>query len=191
MSHYTSLRVGDVLPVEGRWRLTGDPLDTPEWYALRVMGGKEAKAKAKMEWADVEIAYPVETKTRTVRGKRVEAQKAIIPGLIYARFCHAPQWHALRERRIITGVVCSGQVPIILPSDIVRRVMGLPTEAERLAAAKVELLRVREGDKARILTGPLAGFVVDVRSIKDKRIWWTTLWGRGEVDISNTERIVP
>lgn len=183
--------IGQIIPAENRWRLTGAPLMQPEWYALRVMGGKETKAKAKLEWADIEVAYPVETQARHVKGKRIETEKAIIPGLIYARFHHAPQWHALRERRIITGVVCHGQTPIVLPPDIVRRVMGLPTEAERLAAAKAELLRVREGDKARILTGPLAGFVVDVRSIRDRRIWWTMGFVKGEAEVDGIERIVP
>ncbi len=189
MSHYTSLRVGAVLPVEGRWRITGQPLDTPEWYALRVRG--ESKAKAKLEFAEVEVAYPVERDIRFKNGQRVERLKPVIPGLIYAKFRAAPMWHVLKERGIITGVVCRDQTPIILPPDIIRRVMGLPTEAERLAAAKAELLRVREGDKARILSGPLAGMVVDVRSMRGSRVWWAAGFVKGEAEINGIERILP
>ncbi len=190
MSHYTNLRVGDVLPVEGRWRITGQPLDTPEWYALRVRGGQESKAKAKLEFAEVEVTYPVEREVKFKKGKRVERTKSVVPGLIYAKFHHMPMWHVLRERNITTGVYCNGNLPIILPPDIIRAVMGLPTEAERLAAAKAEMLRVREGDKARLL---IAGnpFIVDVSTIKDNRVWWTMGFVKGEAEVAGIERIVP
>lgn len=189
MTAYSDLRIGDTLPVSGRWRITGPALDVPEWYALRVISGREGAATTKLCNEGVEVAYPVETTARFVRGIRREATKAVIPGLIYAKFHASPQWHAMRERRIITGVVCRGPYPVILPPDIIRRVMGLPMEAERLAAAKAEMMRVREGEKARILTGPMAGLIVDVRSIKDGRVWWTTIWGRGETDVGKVERM--
>ncbi len=120
-------------------------------------------------------------------GQRVERLKPVIPGLIYAKFRAAPMWHVLKERGIITGVVCRDQTPIILPPDIIRRVMGLPTEAERLAAAKAELLRVREGDKARILSGPLAGWLWTCAVCAAAASGWAAGFVKGEAEVAGIE----
>jgi transcription antitermination factor NusG len=185
-----NLKIGDVLPIEGKWRIVGAPLVEPEWFALRVMGGREAAATERLVRSDIEVAYPTETTVSYRNGKKYKITKAMVPGLIYAKFRHEPMWHNLRDRRIVTGVVCRDNMPISLPPDVIRRILHMPLEADRLTAAKLEMLRIREGDKARILTGPLSGFVVDVRSIKDKRVWWASFFGKGEASIVDLERVV-
>ncbi len=184
------LKIGDVLPIEGICRITGEPLPEPQWFALRVMGGKEAKATARLVRADIEVAYPTETTITYRHGKKSKVTKAMVPGLIYAKFRHAPLWHNIKERGIVTGVVCRDNIPIILPPGIIRNILHMPQEADRLTAAKLELVRIREGDRARILSGPLAGFVVDVRSIRSDRVWWASFFGKGEAALGDLERVV-
>jgi len=189
-------QIGQSVPVEGRWRITDGPLPSPVWHALRVRGGLEAKAAAKLTPHVAEVIYPVEDREYLDAKRRARVvSRASVPGLIYAKFENAPRWHALKERGIITGVVCRetpfGYLPICLGPNTMRKVMGLPTEAERIAAERAEAMRIRPGDKARLLQGPLAGLVVDVREVAGGRIWWANGWAKGSADSDAMQRIAP
>lgn len=114
---------------------------------------------------DIHAQFPIREKRYHQRGKAVVRKLPVITQVVYAQFKAAPQWDILKRRRLITGVYGRNAVPIAIPYDVIRAVMGLPTVAEELEAARRELLRVREGDRAEITLGPLSGLVVDVREV--------------------------
>ena len=169
----------------------GHDLPVPVWHALETAPQREMAVKGILAGEGVRACFPVESR-RTVRaGKTITTDKPMVSRIVYAKFPRAPQWDILRDRRIITGVMCHDGRPIVLPPDMIRAVMGLPTSAERIAAAKAEAKRIRPGDTARLTDGPLAGLAVEVTAVKDGRIWWAAAWGKGEGRASAMERLDP
>jgi [protein-PII] uridylyltransferase len=63
------------------------------------------------------------------------------------------------------------------------------TAAECLEEARREMMRVREGDKATIISGALAGLVVDVGQITGSEAWLQLPFGgRIKASIKSLER---
>lgn len=182
-------KIGQMVPLDYQRGITGAPLPSPVWYALTVPGGKEAAARDMLALRGVHAQFPVrETKYRQ-RGKQIVRKLPIITRVIYAQFHDAPNWDILKQRRLITGVYGYGDRPLPISYNIIRAIMGLPTVEEELAAARRELLRVREGDTATIGQGPLAGFVVNIDKVAGGMAWWTALTGvKGATSLEKLER---
>jgi transcription antitermination factor NusG len=152
------------------------------WYPLKVRGGREAASKAKLVRAGIEAMYPISTRSRISFGKRIVWEVATVPGLIYARFDARPNWDVLLAERVIVGVYTHGGVPVSLSANVIAAIRGLPMNAERLEKAREEARRIRVGDMVRLDGGPFEGMLVEVTQIRDSRVWWTALWGKGETD---------
>ena len=182
-------RIGQVVPYIKPRGLTGAALDKPRWHAIKVQPGREAHARDMLIRHGIHAQYPVEERHYRQKGKRVSRKYPSITQIVYAQFKAVPNWDVMRQRKIITGVHSIGDRPIDLPYDIVADVMGLPTVAEQLERARQELLRVREGDKATLLDGPLAGFMVDVRRVAAGRVWFETITGlRGSAPVDKVAK---
>ena len=184
-------QAGRSYPLDYARGILGDTLPKPAWYALKVPPQREGKVRAVLRERDIHSCFPEYAKSIQIRGKRHERKYPVVTRVVYAKFTAAPQWDVMKLRRIITGVYSYGDEPIAIPGDIISAIMGLPTEAEKLEAARLELLRVREGDRAVIATGPFAGFLVDVRTVLDGRVWFETLTGmKGQMDATGVERVI-
>lgn len=180
---------GETYPLDYSRGITGQRLNRPRWYALTVPSTKERAVTEYLKQKGVHSTYPEREKSWVIRGKRYRRKYPVISGIVYAKFRHNPQWDILKARRLITGVFSYDGTPIELPGDIVRAVMGLPTRAEELQAAQDELKRIREGDRAEIISGPLDGLLVDVRKVEHGRVWFETLTGiKGEMESKQMER---
>lgn len=188
-----AFRIGEVVPVERGRGIVAGPLMQPVWYALLVPPGRERAVRAYFRANDIFAFYPSEPSIRHNRGRRIEVERPIVARYVYAQFRQAPQWDILqRHRRLITGVICIGGVPVAIPPGIIRHLQGLTVEAQRLAEARAELLRLRPGDRATITAGPLKGFAVEIADIKGGEAWFRFLTGgKGRADIATLERIVP
>jgi len=173
---FTGVMIGDKIELPPQRGILGDKIP-PVWHVLEVSAQKERATRERIKAEGEYAFYPSEERVWFVKGKKFEREQPMITRMVYAKFTRAPHWDVMKERRIITGVFSINGVPIAIPPDIIRRVQGLPTDAERLAAAKAELLRIREGDKAELTEGPFAGHVVDVFSVAHGRVWWETITG--------------
>lgn len=165
----------------------------PAWYGLVVAPQQEAKTKHKLENAGAEVMYPTVERIRHISGKKHVTVLPMISRIIYARFSFDPQWHVMRERRIIAGVFCIGNTPLQLSPDDVATVMNLPTEAERIEAERIEAERPRVGGKAEIIDGPFSGFFVDVTRVEAGRVWYELLGDlriKGEASEAAIRRVV-
>ena len=177
---------------------TGQDYARPVWHALQVLPRKEATARDALKAKGIHACFPDYETCWKAHGKTLCRRYPAIPGVIYAKFLGEPKWHVLKARRLISGVFSRNGIPIAIPGDVIRGVMGLPTEAEKLEAAREEMRRKqreanmpREGERARIAEGPLAGMLVDVERVKDGRVWFSTIMGglKGEARGDGMERI--
>lgn len=136
--------------------------------------------------------YPSREKRYKAQGRTIRRELPEISGYVFAQFRFEPRWHVLKERRRqILGVLTRGGVPIVFHRDIMRHLQGLTVEARKLEEAKREMNRIREGDKAQIIDGPLAGFMVDVEELDGVEAVVNQLLGkRGRVNVSSLRRVV-
>lgn len=187
-----ALRVGDTVPLDYGRTIEAEPLEASVWHALTVPAGKERSVKQYLKAKGIHSCYPERETAWKVRGKRYTRMVPVISRVVYAKFRNRPNWDVLKARRLITGVYCYGNQPIVIPSDVISHVMGLPTEADKLEAARREMLRVREGDAATICDGPMADMVVNVTQVRDGRVWWHTLTGiKGTSSCDAMVRVLP
>lgn len=183
--------IGQVMPYTAPRGFTGAELPKPVWHALTVPPGREAATRDMLGHHGIHAQYPVRETKHFRRGKKIVRKLPVVTQVVYAQFRGAPQWDVLKSRRLITGVYSSNGTPISIPYDVVRAVMGLPTVAEELEEARREMARVRQGDKAEITRGPLAGFLVDVERVAHGRAWFSTIAGlKGEAQVQDLERKV-
>lgn len=185
------LEIGDPWPFASVRGFTGRPLPAPVWHALIVAPQREKATADKLERCGVEVHYPTVEKTRSVKGKVKKYVRPMISQIIYAEFRHHPNWDVMRERRLITGVFSIGTAPVELRPDDIAKVMGLPTEADRLEAERFEVERPRVGGQIEIISGPLEGFFVDVTRVEPGRVWFASFGGvKGDVATEMARRVV-
>ncbi|MFA9231848.1 MAG: transcription termination/antitermination protein NusG [Microgenomates group bacterium] len=169
--------------------ITHGPDMPPTWFCLIVPAQKESAARAYFKAKGIYAFYPSRLHARTVRGKRTEIERPIISGHLYAQFRQAAQWDVLKARRIIRGIYCRGVTPVAIPPEVIKHLQGLTVEAERLEAERAEMMRVREGDRAVIVTGALAGLCVDVGQIRGDEAWLRLpIGGRIKASLKSLER---
>ena len=152
------LRVGDVVPMERRYEPLGEDIP-PVWLALLVPPRKDFAAVDFLKRKGLMAFAPSYMRKRHRRGVKIEMRLPVVSGLVYARFTRAPHWDALRSRRIVWGALSHGGVPVALRSDQVRRITGM-------AEAMAERMLTKPGDLVRLAHGPLAGYLVEVTSVR-------------------------
>lgn len=199
MNAQHSYEIGDLVPVsttrgiasETPIRRAGVPVSN--WYALRVAPGTERATIGKLAREGIYAFCPMSKTARFQHGRKIEIERPTVTQIIYARFKHWPNWDVLKQRKLITGVFCNGVNPVILPKDVIRQLQGLPVKAERMRAAKEELLRVNAGDTVKLVSGPFEGFTVDVTRSAGGQVWWQTVLANGlpllgQCDRSNVQK---
>lgn len=185
----THLKIGDPWPFRSARGLIGAPCK-PIWHALVVAPQQESRRTDQLRNAGVVVRYPTREVTRHINGHPRKFLLPVISQIIYAQFTYLPHWDVMRDRRVITGVFSRDGQPIALTEDDVNAVMGLPSEAERLAQEKLEAERPRVGEKAEIVDGPFAGFFVDVKRVEFGRVWFDMISGlKGDVDQKSIKRV--
>lgn len=142
------------------------------WHAILVQPLRE---KAAAEWFrlwNCDAFYPVERGQRWVRNRMVPYPRLFLPGYLFVHFNGDPRWHLILgdERRLARGVLrmSDGVTPGELhPGTLVE------LEAMRDTAADIDrqiAMRraLRRGDKAKVTSGLLEGYQVEVQRI-DRR----------------------
>lgn len=178
-------------PAEPKRGIVWGPEIAPVWHALIVPPQKENAVREYLRARDIYAFYPSEKGVRHIRGKRIEWEKPIVTQHVYAQFRQAPQWDVMkRTHRLITNVYGVGGTPMPIHRDIIRHLQGLTVEAERLREARAEMLRVRAGDKAVFIEGPLKGFVVNIEDVRGGEAWFNfILGGNSRASVKSLERV--
>lgn len=165
MMHY---RIGQTIPLDGHGKIIGQPLERPEWYIFTTAPQMELPSIAWLCRNGVEDAWcPTETRFRKVprgRRKKVPYEAPVAPGYLFARFEHRPVWHVLRERSKgkITGVVSRDGIPLEIAEDAISQMKHVPARIAAIKAREQERRRLKPGDEADIVAGPLEGWTVEV-----------------------------
>ena len=140
--------------------------EEPKWYVVHTFSGYETLVKENLhkvieknglQDTILEVQIPMEDAIEEKNGKRKVVQRKMYPCYVLVKMRYRDSlWHTIVNTRGVTGFVGPAGRPIPLTDDEIRRM--------RLEKVNVDI-KVNVGDKVKVVTGPLEGFVGDVMSI--------------------------
>lgn len=140
----------------------------PVWFAFETPPRAEPRARAWLEYHDVEAWYPTEQAWRRVpRGprRRVPYERAVVPRYVFARFTGTPQWHALQQCRWLSRVIAIDGRPLPVSESAMSEMAKVPPRLSAMRRREEEARIVRPGDEVELLDGPMQGWVVEVAEV--------------------------
>lgn len=169
-------QIGQTVPFDYTRTITGGHLSQRVWHAVITPPHKEQATVEMFKARGFHAFYPKRRVRRFINGKKHTRELPEITRIVYVRFDRVPHWDVMKERGIIVGVFSVFDRPIEFPSEIIRRLQGLPGRAEALAEARAQLTEILTGDKVKMVQGTLEGHFVQVEAVDpDGRIWWNVV----------------
>ncbi|PTY02659.1 transcription termination/antitermination protein NusG [Verrucomicrobia bacterium LW23] len=167
------------------------------WYALHVLSGQEKKVKDNIErrikaeeMGDLikDVVIPVERVSEVKRGKKIESERKLFPGYVFAHMILHDldkkivnrTWYFVRETNGVIGFA-DGENPIPMRDAEVEAMLGQAREREEKVSPKIEFAL---GDKVKVGDGPFQGQEGVVDEIDAER-------GKLKVSVSMFGRAMP
>jgi len=174
--------------------------DKKDWFVVHTYSGYEDRVRKNLEQriksmdsdGDIsEVVIPTEDEIEVKNGQRRTVTKKILPGYILIQMkLNDLSWGIVRNTPGVTGFVASGNKPIPLEEDEVKRIMKqMEAEAPRLKVG------FRQGQSVRVIDGPFIDFIGTVDEIdgdKGKVKVLLSLFGREtpvELDFLQVEKL--
>ncbi len=143
--------------------------EAAKWYVIHTYSGYENKvAQTILKVVDnrnlhnliVDVKIPTElVKEITESNKEREVERKIFPGYVLVKMVlNDDSWYVVRNTRGVTGFVGPASKPVPL-SDKEVAALGVDT------VNKTVEINIKEGDQVKISSGPMEGFVGEVKSI--------------------------
>ena len=180
----------DTMTAEGRkdWFV----VHTYSGYEERVRKNLEQRIKSMDSEGDItEVVIPTEDEVEVKNGQRRTVTKKILPGYILVQMkLNDLSWNIVRNTPGVTGFVASGNKPVPLEEDEVKKIMKqMEAEAPRVKVG------FRQGQSVRVIDGPFIDFIGTVDEIdsdKGKVKVLLSLFGREtpvELDFLQIEKL--
>lgn len=174
--HYTNLKPGDVLPLDGTRKPFGAPCDAA-WFVvttLRQRRGMVAAAAWLTKVGALDAWFPEDSGKRVVRRGhrkvREEYERPVVPGIVFMLADAWPQWDVLAQRHIRPMKI--GEKPVAVTEAIMAQMVRVPNRIAELRAAveaaeraEREARAPRPGRDAVFVSGPFTGRVVHVKAV--------------------------
>jgi transcriptional antiterminator NusG len=174
--------------------------DKKDWFVVHTYSGYEERVRKNLEQriksmdsdGDIsEVVIPTEDEIEVKNGQRRTVTKKILPGYILVHMIlNDLSWSIVRNTPGVTGFVASGNKPIPLEEDEVKRIMKqMEAEAPRVKVG------FRQGQSVRVIDGPFIDFIGTVDEIdndKGKVKVLLSLFGREtpvELDFLQVEKL--
>jgi len=154
-------------------------IETKKWYSLRVISGKEKKAKEAIElelsrsgWKEIvtQVVVPTEKVYKIEKGKKVIRERNILGGYILVE----------AESTKLSGEIVSainnipnvihflgGTKPIAMQVAEANRLLGKIDESQNMEEALLEPFIV--GETIKIIDGPFSEFIGDIKEVNEEK----------------------
>ena len=137
------------------------------WYIIHAYSGFENKVRDAI-MADATrlgldalveaVEVPTETVTEVRRGKKVTAEKKVMPGYVLARLnMNDDVYHLVKNQPKVTGFLGSMGKPQAISDAQAARMLDKPDEATVVTKTKIKI-DYEIGDSVKVLEGPFASF---------------------------------
>ncbi len=170
------------------------------WFVVHTYSGYEERVRKNLEQriksmdseGDIsDVVIPTEDEVEVKNGQRRTVTKKILPGYILVQMkLNNLSWNIVRNTPGVTGFVASGNKPVPLEEDEVKRIMKqMEAEAPRVKVG------FRQGQSVRVIDGPFIDFIGTVDEIdsdKGKVKVLLSLFGREtpvELDFLQVEKL--
>ena len=174
--------------------------DRKNWFVVHTYSGYEERVRKNLEQriksmdseGDIsDVVIPTEDEVEVKNGQRRTVTKKILPGYILVQMkLNNLSWNIVRNTPGVTGFVASGNKPVPLEEDEVKRIMKqMEAEAPRVKVG------FRQGQSVRVIDGPFIDFIGTVDEIdsdKGKVKVLLSLFGREtpvELDFLQVEKL--
>ena len=141
------------------------------WYVVHTYSGYENKVKANIEKTIenrhledqiLEVSVPLQDAVEIKNGVKKQVQKKIFPGYVLIHMIlNDDTWYVVRNTRGVTGFVGPGSKPVPLSE---KEVAALGVD-HGVKAAEADF---KIGDRVKITTGPMEGFIGEVKAISSE-----------------------
>ena len=142
--------------------------EEPKWYVVHTFSGYEQMVqdnlnkcikKNNLEDRILEVKIPMEEVIEEKNGKKKVVQKKMFPCYVLLKMRYQDNlWHTIVNTRGVTGFVGPQGRPLPLTNDEIVKM--------RLEKINVDI-KIAVGDKVKVTSGPLEGFVGDVLEINE------------------------
>ena len=140
------------------------------WYVVHTYSGYENKVKANIEKTVenrgmqdqiFEISVPMQDEVEMKEGQKKTVQRKVFPGYVLLNMIMNDEtWYVVRNTRGVTSFVGPGSKPVPL-TDAEVRAMGI--------GCQVENLDIEVGESVRVITGPFAESVGQIKEINTNK----------------------
>jgi hypothetical protein len=163
------------------------------WFALAVTSRREYQVARWLEdgrgWFTLVPLFEKWVLAKKIRGGKLQAREKksypLLGGFVFAGHIGTPDWTSLDSAFHIRGPLNCAGVPLCLPeSQILRFQQGAATEAAKARTRGI----LKEGGRARVMSGAYQGHELDVTKIKGPwaevliPLFGTSIQGRVAVD---------
>lgn len=166
----------------------------PQWYALHVLSGQEKKVKDGMEKrikteeiSDLifEIVVPVERVSEVKRGKKVETERKLYPGYVFAKMhlydvekkLIGRTWYFIQETNGVIGFA-DGERPSAMRAHEVEAMLWQMRDREERVVPRIAF---NIGDKVKVGDGPFQsseGIIDEIDQERGKLKVSVSIFGR-------------
>lgn len=128
------------------------------WHLLYCKARNESRAVQNLENQGLLSFYPQFTRTKLVRGKRSKVVEPIFPNYVFVALGETANYNAVRSTRGVSDFVRIGNVPVVVPDELVKQLMSR-TEVSGFSERLFELLPSlpQAGDNVVIINGVYRG----------------------------------
>ena len=141
-------------------------LEEPKWYVVHTFSGYEQMVldnlykcikKNNLEEQILEVKIPMEEVIEEKNGKKKVVERKMFPCYVLLKMRYTDNlWHTIVNTRGVTGFVGPQGRPLPLTDE----------EIVKMRLEKVNIdIKVEVGNKVKVTSGPLDGFVGDVVSV--------------------------
>ena len=140
--------------------------EEPKWYVVHTFSGYEQMVldglykcikKNNLEDRILEVKIPTEEVIEEKNGKKKVVQKKMFPCYVLLKMRYQDSlWHTIVNTRGVTGFVGPLGRPLPLTDDEIRKM--------KLEKINIDI-KLEVGNKVKVTSGPLEGFVGDVISV--------------------------
>lgn len=141
-------------------------LEEPKWYVVHTFSGYEQMVldnlykcikKNNLEEQILEVKIPMEEVIEEKNGKKKVVERKMFPCYVLLKMRYTDNlWHTIVNTRGVTGFVGPQGRPLPLTDE----------EIVKMRLEKVNIdIKIEAGNKVKVTSGPLDGFVGDVVSV--------------------------
>ena len=150
-----------------------------KWYSLRVISGKEKKAKEAIDleltrsgWKEIvtQVVVPTEKVYKIEKGKKVIRERNILGGYILVEAVFKKMTgEIIQAINNIPNVIhfLGGQQPIPMQQAEAKRLLGKIDESQDMDESMLEPFIV--GETIKIVDGPFNEFVGDIKEVNEEK----------------------